>query len=181
MNLPSIQTVRLLLRPYALSDAADLVRLVGAREVGATTLRIPQPYREQDATDFIASSLADAELGRSVRLAITIRPSGELCGGIGLGIEPERNCAELGYWIGVPYWGRGYATETAAAIVAYGFETLGLHRIYASHFAGNDACGSVLRKIGMQHEGCLRSHIRKWEKLYHLELYGMLSREHCKT
>lgn len=174
MEQPTLQTARLVLRPYSLDDSADLVRLAGAREVAATTLRIPHPYREQDALDFIASSRADAELGLSLRLAITLRASGAFCGGIGLRMSPAHHRAELGYWLGLPYWGSGYATEAAQALVRYGFQTLGLHRIYASHVVGNVASGRVLQKIGMHHEGCLRNHICKWDQFLDLEFYGML-------
>ncbi len=57
---------------------------------------------------------------------------------------------------------RGYCTEAAEAVVWYGFEVLGLNRIYACHFKRNPASGRVVRKIGMTHEGCLRQHVKKW-------------------
>src|ERR1700758_3243962 len=100
MDQPVLQTTRLRLRPYRLADAADLVRLAGAREVAATTLRIPHPYREQDAVDFIASSQAEADVGACARFAITLRQTGEFCGGVGLRIESAHHNAELGYWLG---------------------------------------------------------------------------------
>ena len=181
MDQPTLQTARLRLRPYSLPDATDLVRLAGTREVAATTLRIPHPYREQDAVDFIASCQPDADLGLGVRLAITLRDTPNLCGGVGLRIEPAHHHAELGYWIGVPYWGHGYATEAAAAVLAYGFDTLDLHRIYASHVAGNVASSRVLQKIGMRYEGCLRKHICKWEEFHDLECYGMLKSDRHKS
>ena len=85
--------------------------------------------------------------------------------------------AELGYWIGVPYWGNGYATEAAREMLDYGFETLKLNRIFASHFKPNAASGRILRKLGMLHEGCQREHIRKWDQFIDSELYGMLRRD----
>lgn len=173
--LPSLQTDRLLLRPYVLADIPDLVRLAGAREIAATTLRIPHPYREEDAVAFINSFTAEAELGSSARFAIILRDSRELCGGGGLRVEKAHQHAELGYWIGLPYWGKGYATEAARAVVGYGFETLGLRRIFASCLTHNEASGRVLTKVGMRYEGCQRSHICKWEKFYDLDLYGMLA------
>ena len=172
--MPTLHTDRLVLRPYSLADVADLVRLAGAREVAATTLRIPHPYREQDAVDFITSSQADAEVGACVRFAVTLRDNGQLCGGVGLRIEAAHQHAELGYWLGLPYWGHGYATEAARAVVAYGFDTLGLHRIYASCFLHNKVSARVLEKIGMNYEGRLRGHICKWERFYDLEMYGMV-------
>ena len=72
MPHPSLYTDRLVLRPYVLSDVPDLVRLAGAREVAATTLRIPHPYREEDAIDFIQSFAVEAEMGTSARFAITV-------------------------------------------------------------------------------------------------------------
>src|SRR5919198_44546 len=174
MLSPSLQTARLVLRSYSLEDIADLVRLAGAREVAATTLRIPHPYTEQDARNFINARLDSEANTHDTRFAITLRSNGELCGGIGLHLDPVHKHAELGYWLGVPFWGRGYATEAARAVVDYGFSTLGLHRIYASHFASNAASGRVLRKIGMKYEGCLRGHICKWETFHDLEYYGML-------
>jgi RimJ/RimL family protein N-acetyltransferase len=175
MDLPSLDTPRLVLRPYSLADVPDLVRLAGSREVAATTLRVPHPYREQDAVDFIVSSNADFALERRARFAVTQRDGGDFCGGVGLRIERWQQQAELGYWLGVPYWGKGYATECARAVVRFGFETLKLHRIFASHFAHNLASGRVLRKVGMQYEGCLRGYVFKWDKFYDSELYAILS------
>lgn len=176
MPQPLLQTDRLILRPYSLADVADLVRLAGAREVAATTLRIPHPYTEQDARDFIAARLAESETAAApeTRFAITLRCDGQFCGGTGFRLDHDHQHAELGYWLGVPFWGQGYATEAARAMLAYGFDQLALHRIYASHFAHNRPSGRVLQKIGMRHEGCLRGHIRKWEQFYDLEFYGML-------
>ena len=142
--------------------------------MAATTLRIPHPYTESDARDFIAATQEDFSSGSGLRLGIVLRASDTLCGGVGLRIKADHRRAELGYWIGVPYWGNGYATEAARAVVKYGFETLGLHRIFASHFANNPASARVLRKIGMRHEGSLRAHILKWGEFLDLEMYGMV-------
>jgi [ribosomal protein S5]-alanine N-acetyltransferase len=174
-----LQTERLTLRAYALADISALVTLAGAHEVAATTLRIPHPYSEADARDFIASTQEDELRGTGLHLAIALRhgdgDGGTLCGGVGLRIEKEHSRAELGYWIGLPYWGKGYATEAARALVEYGFGNLGLHRIFAGHVARNSASAGVLRKIGMRHEGKQRGHILKWGEFIDLEIYGMLA------
>jgi len=177
MALSTLQTPRLTLRPYRLADTADLVRLAGTREVAAMTLRIPHPYTEHDAVEFITSCRADFELGRSARFAIALRESGEFCGGIGLRIMSEHRRAELGYWLGVPYWGKGYATEASQEILRFGFETLKLRRIYASYVTENPTSGRVLEKIGMRYEGILRSHICKWDVFHDLVFYGILHDE----
>lgn len=173
MIIPEIQTTRLKLRPYTEADIPELVPLVGAREVAAMTLRIAHPYTEQNARDFIAKTRDDGE----IRVAIILASNGRMCGGVGLRPEVAHGRAELGYWIGVPYWGNGYATEAAKAMVRYGFETLKLHRITATHAKQNAASGRILVKLGMRHEGCLREHVSKWGEFLDLESYGILRRE----
>jgi ribosomal-protein-alanine N-acetyltransferase len=171
MISPTLHTDRLLLRPNILADAPELARLAGEREVAATTLRIPHPYSVADAEAFI-TGWQDAD--ERVGFAIVLRKDSVLIGGAGLRLEKAHHHAELGYWIGTPYWGNGYATESARAVLRYGFEVLNLHRIHASHFANNPASGNVLRKLGMKYEGRQRQHILKWGQYLDLELYGML-------
>jgi ribosomal-protein-alanine N-acetyltransferase len=170
---PTLETARLRLRPYTGADIPDLLRLIGTREVAATTLRIAHPYTEQDARDFLQLSKDPDKLW----LAITLRSDGRQIGGIGLRMDQQHQHAELGYWLGVPFWGHGYATEAAREILRYGFETLALHRIFASHFKHNPASGRILTKIGMKYEGCQREHLRKWDQFVDSELYGILCRE----
>ena len=163
----SLDTPRLILREFSESDIAELVPLIGAAEVAATTLRIPHPYEEKHAREFFATAPKKNEL----RLSIRERSTRRLCGGIGLHPDEEPQRAELGYWIGVPFWGNGYATEAARAVIEYGFERLALEQIFANHFKGNDKSGRVLRKIGMRHEGSIRHGVMKAGKLLDLEAY----------
>lgn len=169
-----LETSRLVLRPYAESDIPALTRLAGEREVAATTLRIPHPYTEQNAREYLAICQAESNNGPVTRFAITLRNTGEFCGGAGLRLDPAHAHGELGYWLGVPFWGQGYATEAARAVIDYGFGDLGLYRIYASHFAGNNASGRILRKVGMKYEGRLRGHLCKWGEFLDSEFYGIL-------
>ena len=170
---PTLETARLKLRPYRNADIPELLPLIGTREVAATTLRIPHPYTEQDARGFFAM----AEEPGKLWLAITLRADGRQLGGIGLRIDEQHQHAELGYWLGVPYWGQGYATEAAREMLRYGFKDLGMHRIFASHFKRNPASGRILQKVGMKYEGCQREHLRKWDQFVDSELYGILKRE----
>ena len=168
----TLRTTRLLLRPYTPEDIPALLPLIGAREVAATTLRIPHPYTQAEAEEFIRRAQAGSD--DSVRFAVEIKASSTLIGGVGLRLDPAHHHAELGYWIGVPYWGNGYATEAARALLLHGFNDLKLHRIHASHFSNNPASGNVLRKLGMRSEGYMRGHILKWGEYRDLELFGML-------
>ena len=172
-----LRTPHLLLRSFERGDIPAIVRLAGAREIAATTANIPHPYVEADAHNFLTHTDDEFRAGRLVCFAVTISPPGELCGAIALVITPAQERAELGYWIGLPYWGQGFATEAASAVMAYGFEPLQLHRIHASHFAGNTASQRVLEKIGMRHEGHSREHVRKWNRFIDVENYGLLASE----
>ena len=146
-------------------------RLAGAREIAETTLAIPHPYPDGAAQEWIASHGDDPDL---LNFAVTLRESGELVGAVGLGLARDHARAELGYWIGVPYWGRGYATEAARAVVTYAFGELGLNRVFAFHFTNNPASGRVLQKIGMRHEGTRRAHTRKGDAFLDSESYAIL-------
>jgi [ribosomal protein S5]-alanine N-acetyltransferase len=174
MAAPILRTSRLILRPYSDDDIPELISLIGAREVAATTLRIPHPYTLADAKDQVRRSQGSED---AVRLGVWIESSSVFIGGVGLRLELDHNRAELGYWIGVPYWGNGYATEASQALLEYGFGELNLVRIYASHTTNNPASGNVLRKLGMKYEGCQRKHILKWGEYLDLELYALLKDE----
>jgi RimJ/RimL family protein N-acetyltransferase len=163
------------MRQWAEPDIPALIPLIGTPEVAATTLRIPHPYTHDDAVAFLRHCRELDGEGLGIRLGIFLREGPTLCGGIGLVANPRHHHAELGYWLGVPYWGKGYATEAAKAVVEYGFKELKLHRIFASHFPNNPASGRVLQKIGMSYEGKARDHVCKWNKFYDIENYGMIT------
>jgi ribosomal-protein-alanine N-acetyltransferase len=175
---PTLQTERLVLREFELEDAPDVRRLAGEPEIARMTLLIPHPYEEGMAEAWISSQRPAYEAGEHVNFAVTLRGEGTLVGSITLGLNPRDDNGELGYWIGVPYWGRGYCTEAAREVVRYGFEDLGLHRIHASHFGSNPASGRVMQKIGMSYEGTRREHYKKWGEYEDRVDYGLLAGEY---
>jgi len=175
---PRIETRRLLLCGLRLSDAPRIRLLAGDRSAASTTLLIPHPYEKGMAEQWIKAQRERQRKGREVTFAIGLRSQKLLIGVIGLSLNAHHARGGLGYWIGKPYWNRGYATEAAQAVLRYGFETLRLHRVYAFHFRRNPASGRVLRKLGMTHEATLRQHIRKWESFEDLEGYGILRSEY---
>lgn len=168
-----LHSERLTLRTYTRDDIPELLPLIGAREVAVTTLRIPHPYTHKDAEDLVAH----AHDSDGVRLAVRLKGLCTFVGGVGLRLELDHHRAELGYWIGVPYWGNGYATEAARALLKYAFDQLKLNRIYASHVPNNPASGKILLKLGMKREGYLRAHILKWGEYQDLVLYGMVKED----
>ena len=171
---PTLRTARLTLRPFRNADAPAVERLAGAYEVALNTLLIPHPYPEGASVEWIARHEADFTGNRIHHFALDA--DGELVGAMGLVIKGD-GIAEIGYWIGVPYWKRGYATEAAVEVVRYGFEECGMQRIFACHFTRNPASGRVLQKLGMQNEGTLRRHLVKWDERIDLTFYGILREE----
>ncbi len=171
---PTVQTARLTLRPFRLEDAPECARLAGDRDIASTTLVIPHPYRLEDATNWISHHQSAFDSGRAVQFATCLRSTGQLVGCMGLVLQPEHDRAELGYWIGKPFWGNGYATEAAAAATGYAFSTLRYNRVFAYHYSRNPASGRILAKIGMRHDGCQRAHIKKWGVYEDCEFYGIL-------
>jgi RimJ/RimL family protein N-acetyltransferase len=160
---PKLETERLVLRPLTALDAPTVSRLAGRREIADTTISIPHPYSEQQALQWIAGNAGIFAQGKAVVFGIQLTSEGNLVGTIGLrDIDPEHSQAELGFWIAVGHWGRGYATEAARAVLAFGFEMLELNRIYAHHIVRNPTSGRVLARIGMRQEGLLRQRVRKW-------------------
>lgn len=170
---PTLRTERLILRPFCLEDAATVQRLAGTREVAETTLTIPHPYLDGMAETWIATQPDAWERQERVTFAITSAADG-VVGAIGLRLTLQHRRAELGYWVGRPFWNHGYATEAARAILTFGFETLRLNRIHASHLVRNPASGRVMVKAGMRFEGTLRQHVLKAGRAEDLAEYAIL-------
>jgi [ribosomal protein S5]-alanine N-acetyltransferase len=172
---PGLLTERLRLRPFSLTDAAEVQRLAGDPSIADTTLNVPHPYLDGAAKAWIETHAPEFAAGRLATFAIALLDGGALVGSIGLVIDAGSGRAELDYWVGRPYWGRGYATEAARAVVQYGFEELRLGRIYATAMTRNPASIRVLEKIGMREEGVLRGHVTKWGRREDLVVLGMLA------
>lgn len=183
MPPPTLKTERLLLRPFALDDAADVQRMACDKAIAENTLAIPHPYPDGAAEEWIETHENAYETDVAFHYAIVLTETDELIGAISLmGVSRNHHCAEMGYWIGRLHWNRGYCTEACQAVLDYGFNTLALNRIHAHHFGRNPASGRVMQKIGMTLEGCLRQHIQKWEHWEDMVVYGILRPEyHAKS
>lgn len=177
LSQPVLRTTRLILRPFTLADAPDVQRLAGAREVAANMSFVPHPYLDGMAEAWISGQPAGLIEGTNVVYAITDGESGALIGAIALSVVAEHGRAELGYWIGVPYWNNGYTTEAATEMLRYAFEELDLRRVQARHFDTNPASGRVMQKIGMTREGVMRRHFVKWRQPVDVVFYGILAEE----
>ncbi len=124
-----LQTERLLLRSFELSDAPRVKELAGDKAIADTTLNIPHPYEDGMAEEWISTHQPKFEAGEAVNYAIILKSTQELIGAISLAINKGFNRAELGFWIGKEYWNKGYCTEAAKAMVECGFNKLDLPSI----------------------------------------------------
>ena len=172
-----LETERLILRPLELKDAPTIRELAGHPDIAATTLNIPHPYPEGAAEAFIQSLTDSADAGTNYTFGMVRKADDQLVGAIGIRPVAQFDRAEIGYWIGVPYWGQGYTSEAARRVVDFGFETLKLQRIYATYFSHNVASRRVMEKAGMTYEGTLRQHVKRFDRYYNLGYCGILRAE----
>ena len=174
---PTLETERLLLRPFTPADADAVHEIVSDREIAYNTAHIPHPYPEGMAAEWVDRVTARWATGESAVFAATLRGDGRLIAAVGLEIEPPHNRAELGYWVARPFWNSGYCTEAARAVVQFAFDDVSLHRVSAHHYSRNPASGKVMQKIGMRHEGRLRQHVLKWGVFEDIDMYGIINGE----
>jgi 8-oxo-dGTP diphosphatase len=148
-------TERLRLRPYRAEDAAELYRLLNDWEVCRSLAAVPYPYRRDAADDWIVTSAQSLESGDAYQLAITGR-EGEretFVGGVGLRIDRAARVGELGYWVGLKFWGHGVATEAAGKLARWALANLDLDGLSAYVATDNAGSIAVLRRIGFRHVG----------------------------
>jgi len=157
-------------RAWQIGDEAALAGNANNRRV-SQFLRdsFPYPYTLEDANEWIA-----AVCGQVPVRQFAIEVDGFAAGGIGLVpfTDVYRNTAELGYWLGEPFWGRGILSEAVPAVTEYGFSQLNLRRIQAGVYDRNPASARVLEKAGFQLEGRLRSHVTKEGEVMDELVYG---------
>lgn len=149
-----LRTDRCILRQFRVSDAASIARHANDRQVWLNLRDLfPHPYAIADAEWYIAQVADEAPV---TRFAIDV--DGEAVGSVGLtlGSDIEHRSAEIGYWLGQAYWGRGIVSAAVAAATEYAFRELDLLRVFAVPFVRNPASVRVLEKAGYQREGTMR-------------------------
>lgn len=172
-----LETPRLILRPPEMRDAGRIRELAGDYQVARTMLRMPHPYPEGEAEEFVNLANVALEGGDFYALMMALKETDQIIGRIGLYPTYEFGYAEMGYWAGVPYWGQGYMTEAARRMLRFAFEDLGLRRVFANCFTDNPASARVLLKTGMIHEGTLRQHYMRFGEPKDIAYYGILREE----
>ena len=146
-SIPVLETERLVLRLPRLEDAKLIAQLANDRRIAENTRRIPHPYKLADAEAFIEHVTRGGD-----ELALVITRDDEPIGACGLA-QLDGPTPDLGYWLGAPYWGNGYATEAARAVIDYAFTALGHEALQAGARVTNPASRRVLEKCGFQWTG----------------------------
>ncbi|MBZ0279365.1 MAG: GNAT family N-acetyltransferase [Anaerolineae bacterium] len=170
---PALESERLILRMPTFEDVPRIQEFVSDRAIAATTLNIPHPYPEDGAVAWVQRRYKLAESGDDHCFAMILKAENRLIGAVMIRINHEHAHAEMGYWLGKPYWGQGYMTEAVRRVVQFGFDDLRLQRVYANHLGMNPASGRVMQKAGMRYEGTFPKHILKWGVFVDLVHYGI--------
>lgn len=174
------ETERLILRDVNLDDAELVEKYASDEQVAKTTLNIPIPYPKGSAKSFLADCIKSKQAGKLAISAVTLKSTKELIGLINISINNRYNRGELGYWIGRAFWGKGYGTEAAKRIVEIGFDEWKLNRIYAQAFTTNPGSYRVMEKIGLNHEGILKDHVKRFDEFHDLTVYGITAKDFAK-
>ena len=149
----TITTARLVLRPVQREDGPALFALINNWNVARWLTRVPWPYRPEDMTEFIETIALPRSDGPKPTFVILLdgQPIGAVeCTGQPTIEEPQSDGSDLGYWLGEPYWGQGYATEVVSALVAHVFTTPAVAVIRSAFFQGNAASWRVQEKLGFE-------------------------------
>lgn len=156
-----LRGTRCILRRWRASDADSLIRQANNVNIAKHLRdRFPHPYTADDAKGFLRHSMSPES--EAINLAIEV--DGRAVGGVGFspGSDVERYSAEIGYWLGEEYWGRGIVSEAVALVTEHAFRQLNLLRLFALPFAENIASVRVLEKAGYTREGVLRASAVKY-------------------
>ena len=146
--IPVLETERLILRAPRLEDAKVLAALANDKRIAENTRRIPHPYKRSDAEDFITA--VNVPAGGEIAFLITLR-DGTVVGACGIAMQD--GAPDVGYWLGVKHWNKGYATEATRAVIDYAFTELGHDTLHAGARVTNPASRRILEKCGFQWMG----------------------------
>lgn len=173
MTRQTLQTQRLVLRPFTLDDASAVTAILRDAEVSRWMSATPWPYPDGAAEEYIRTQCSEAAEQQTLNRAIVC--DGAYIGCVGLKRAPEHQRAYLGYYIGQRWWGRGFATEAVERIVQFAFEELACVRLDSSCCKNNIGSANVLRKVGFRYEGSRRCRFLRHDVWHDESLFGLLA------
>ena len=169
-----ISTERCILRPWSEDDVLGLAAIANTRDISwNTSYRFSYPFEEAEALKLIRFTMQGAGLDK---WQFAVECEGKLVGGCGAlrGTDVQAHTAEVGYWLGTDFWGKGFATEMVKALVSYMAEHTDIEQLTATCYGWNPASMKVLDKVGFVREGLRKGVVRKWGKTTDLAIYGKL-------
>jgi RimJ/RimL family protein N-acetyltransferase len=173
-----LETERLILRPLKVEDEETIYQYVKDYDIARWTINIPHPYPRDGAISFIRQATGLMDEGLCYELAILLKSNQEIVGVVSfVKVNKTHRNAELGYWVGKPYWNKGFATEAAMRILEFGFNGLGLERIFSKCFFDNLSSRKVMEKIGMKYEGKFRHEVFKENRFIDMTYYSILKED----
>jgi [ribosomal protein S5]-alanine N-acetyltransferase len=154
-----LESERLIFAAPTLDDASAIKPIINHPDIAKMTLSIRYPYPDDAAVKWI-TKLASSE-NINYNFLIKLKESQTIIGGIGLYLHEHFKRAAIGYWLGLDYWNKGYASEASRRLIDFGFDVLALERIEGEYFPENTASRRVMEKAGMQFEGIMRNYLQK--------------------
>jgi RimJ/RimL family protein N-acetyltransferase len=182
MKLPRLTTKRLILRQIEMKDASRLVEQINNLEISKWLLAVPYPYKNKDALWWInhCREKNKEKPRKSYEYLVELKSELGIIGGFGISsIKYDQGTADLGYWLGEDYWGKGYATEGVSRLIDYAFKDLKLRRLKIPAFATNPASNALAKKLGFTYEGRLRKAVicKATGKIHDENIWGLLRSE----
>ncbi len=174
-------TPRLILRSWQLEDVEVFAALSNDPEIADHTLSFVHPQPTGWASARLERSIDAFQSAKHYSFAVCLRDSQEVIGDCGITPDERHKRGEMGYWCGAPHRGQGFMTEAARAVLIFGFEQLGVHRVQASYFPRDPASARILEKIGMQREGLIRGYVRKNDRPEDVIYYAALASDFSST
>lgn len=162
------------LRKWQMSDAESVEKYANNPKIAANLRNVfPYPYKIDDAKEYIKSCI-DADKQKQLCRAIEV--NGEAVGSVGIFLKDDVYCktAEIGYWLGEPFWGNGIMSKAISALCVEAFERYDIIRIYAEPFAYNAGSRRALEKAGFTLEGVMKNSVYKNGTVYDSCMYALL-------
>ncbi|MEN9338499.1 MAG: hypothetical protein RI945_224 [Candidatus Parcubacteria bacterium] len=183
--MKEIKTKRLILRGYLISDWKDLVEGIGDFEVSKWLKKVPYPYTEKDAKDYLKKSIKRQKKNDNTNYVFALyhKKDKKFIGSVGLhAIDYFSGVATTGSWLNKQYWRQGYITEAKIAVNNFAFNKLKLRRLGTDIYVDNIASNSVQEKLGYKLEGVKRKAARSkaTEKIHDVNIYGLLKEDWLK-
>lgn len=172
-DMMEIEARKFKLRPFRKGDEVAITQYASNPKIYRMTIALPYPYERKDAREWIELNQAEQHRKRPGMVSFAIDIGGEAVGCVGLS-DVEVHKAEVGYWLGEPFWGQGITTQALRLLTRYAFNELGLRRVFAHAFTFNTGSIRVLEKAGYKYEGCLRKNEIKDGRLLDTLIYARI-------